>query len=421
MSMYASHDDNGRTALSASASAAELLTTVTGRRDLLDALEWVIEGRSLRVTRPTHELLTALSTLAADDANPSQAELAGWALRSYARPALRSQLDPSVELLEIDAVVPPGTYRSALEELARHTPSGTLADVTPAAIRAAHDIDPHVVETLCAVAGLSFRDLKDRAAARLPGNPRRRWSQLQAETAFAVIDAIVRGAVTALSSAATAARPVEMLFAANEQPAGWAAVEALLSQGVPYEVLLTQRVVGSAWGAHRNATTNKVQQSVTTRLSKFLEEGHVPHLLLRRNAKSRSLLKSLGLEAVDDNGADADIEGEGARAGQVAVLVGQPDRWTLAVTVSVARDGGTANKTAGKLLELPDRLSVPVAAVLVGPGWADRNETVDLVRALDGRVFSDATLPDLAAFAAEMSYPSRMMGPLGRAGAMERR
>lgn len=383
-----------------SATGAEaLLLRVTGRAQIVDALEWLAEGRALASPQPTHVLLEALTELAGDGSQSRRADLAGRALRAYARPALRSQLDPSVELLLVDTITSPSSYRAALNEVARHTTSGTLRDITVAALRAGQQIDPHVMETLCAVAGLTYRDLKDRVGqTKLPGDPQGTWTQAQAEAAFKVIDAIVRGTVSASSPAATAARPVELLMGRKNGPSGWAAVEELRSQGVPYELLLTQRVVGSAWGAHRNATAGKVQDSVATKLAALLEAREVPHRRLRRDGASRALLDELGLSG--DGETDA---AEGGRAGQVAFLVGAADEWSLAITVSVARDGGTANKSVGKLLGLPSLLSVPVAAVLVGPGWADRNETVELVRALRGRVFSDATLEDLADLAAAIS------------------
>lgn len=34
----------------------------------------------------------------------------------------------------------------------------------------------------------------------------------------------------------------------------------------------------------------------------------------------------------------------------------------------------------------------------MGPGWAQRNETSDLARAFDGRVYSEVTMADLASW-----------------------
>lgn len=376
--------------------AEQLLLQATGRTELVDALEWIAEARALPKAPATHLLLQALTTLADSG---EHAELAGQALKQYARPALRSRLDPSTELLLVDTLTMPASYKESLEEVARHTKSRTLKDITPTAIRAAQDANEHVLETLCAVAGLSFRDLRDRVGTtRLPTSPRRTWTQAQVEGAFAVIDAVVRGTVTASSPAAAAARPVEFVLAEPGTSGGWDAVEAMRTGGVTYEVLLAQRVVGSAWGAHRNATGSKVQESVRAKLETLLDERNVPHEELRRDRRSRELLRTLGL--TDDADAETAEGGDSSNAGQVAFIIGKPGAWRLAVTVSVARDGGTANKSGGKLLTLPRTLAVPLAAVLVGPGWADRNETVELVRALGGRVFSDATLTGLADLAA---------------------
>ena len=82
-------------------------------------------------------------------------------------------------------------------------------------------------------------------------------------------------------------------------------------------------------------------------------------------------------------------------AGQVNILVGTRAAWHAAVAVSVASDGGTANESGKALLELPGRLAVPVAVVLVGLGWSGRNETAALAKALDGRVFTEQSLGEL--------------------------
>ncbi|MGK3957669.1 hypothetical protein ACLKOZ_15935 [Arthrobacter sp. R4] len=74
--------------------------------------------------------------------------------------------------------------------------------------------------------------------------------------------------------------------------------------------------------------------------------------------------------------------------------------------VAIARDGGTARKTAATFLSLPESFALPAALVLVGTGWADRSESDKLVRAFGGRIYTEHTLQELAVLAAEMSVTS---------------
>ena len=75
------------------------------------------------------------------------------------------------------------------------------------------------------------------------------------------------------------------------------------------------------------------------------------------------------------------------------------------------RDGGTARKTAATLLKLPQTLDLPAALVLMGTGWAGRGESDGLVRAFEGRVYTEHSLPALAAMAAAMSDAADTMTP----------
>jgi hypothetical protein len=66
------------------------------------------------------------------------------------------------------------------------------------------------------------------------------------------------------------------------------------------------------------------------------------------------------------------------------------------VAFSIARDGGTARKNAGRLQTMVERALVPVAVVVAGPGWSLRNETAEMAAAFAGRVYSDRTICLLA-------------------------
>ena len=317
------------------------------------------------------------------------------------RAEVRSELDPSTELLALDDRTrdPPSTDTPLMRSLRGRLPR-RCATLPSLPVTGAQAADSNVMSTLCAVAGLSYRDLKSRTAPiRLPGNVTGQWQHGQIKAAFAVIDKIVKGGVASSTPAAQPMRPVEHLLPDVDDPdhqedrsVGWALVEDLRTHGVPFEVLLTQRVVGSSWGAHRNSTSNLVQGEVTTALCDLLAERGVLYDRLSRSAASRALLASVGADPAESG----EGYGEPNEGGQIAVLVHNDEGFAHAIAVSVATDGGTASKSGAKLALVPPRLRIPSSVVLVGPGWAQRNETSDLVRAFSGRVYTERTLDSLA-------------------------
>jgi hypothetical protein len=379
--------------------AEQQLQEITRRSTTADALAWISEGRSIARPFELAALLNALAAVADEATDSHLAELADRALNLVCRAEVRSELDPSTEVLALETIPRPAQYRAALEALAARTASRTLCDVTLAAVGGAQGDDPHVMSTLCAVAGLSYRDLKSRTAPiRLPGHAAGRWQHEQLQAAFAVIDKIVKGSVASSTAAARPMRPVEHLLPDVDDPdrqedrrLGWTLVEDLRAHGVPFEVFLTQRVVGSSWGAHRNSTSNLVQGEVTTALCDLLAERGVQFDRLSRNAASRELLARVGAGPAEAGEGDEE-QNEG---GQVTVLIHNDEGFAHAIVVSVARDGGTASKSGAKLTLVPARLGIPSSVVLVGPGWAQRNETSDLVRAFSGRVYTERTLASL--------------------------
>lgn len=392
------------------AQAERQLQEMTRRSTTIDALAWISEGRSIARPFDLPVLLNALAAVANETTDSNLTDLADRALNLVCRAEVRSDLDPSTQLLALETILRPAHYRAALDALAARTASRTLHDVTLAAVSGAQADDSNVMPTLCAVAGLSYRDLKSRTApVRLPGKVAGRWQHGQLQAAFAVIDKIVKGGVASNTAAARPMRPIEHLLpdvddpdCQEDRPVGWALVEELRALGVPFEVLLTQRAVGSSWGAHRNSTSNLVQGEVTTALCDLLAEREVPFDRLRRNAASRELLARVG---VDPAGAGQGYgENEG---GQVTVLVHNDEGFAHAIVVSVARDGGTASKSGAKLVLVPARLGIPSSVVLVGPGWAQRNETSDLVRPFSGRVYTERTLESLASM---LEAAARLVG-----------
>lgn len=364
----------------------EILLAATARTDVGDALHWIAEDRPL-TTGITTDLLSSLVAAA-------EAELPGAdrALRTVARAALNSTLDTSADLVLADTIVKPYRYDQALAAVASCTSTGTLSGITAQAVGAAQADDPLVVEALGLAAGLSWRDLGDRCRARgvaLPGRADGPWVPSQIRTAFTVINEIVTGAVQPQSAGAVASRPVELLLTHS---AGWDDVEQMRANGVSYSTLLAQRDVGSAWSAHRNRTNTETSRLMVMRVLEALEQASVDYWSTQSaNPVSPTFLAT-------------QAGATGKAPGQLAVVTrGAQGVAAYAVLVAVARDGGTARKTGATLLKLPHAFAVPALLVLLGPGWAARGESDDLVRAFGGRVYTEHTLGNLADTAARVS------------------
>ncbi|WP_093765244.1 hypothetical protein [Streptomyces sp. F-7] len=375
--------------------ATTVVKTVTGRATIRDALAWLYEDRKLSSSLNVVELLEALVIIAEEDPDGETANRADRALKSVCRRKVSSAFDPGFEVLALETVTRPATYREALDEIVARSASHSLANITVAAVAAAQQHNQQVMATLCALAGLSYSDLRARVVGLgLPTHATGPWKHEQLVAAFDIIDDIITGTVAASSEAAHPMRPVEHLLPlpfTEPAPKGWELVERMRTDGVPLEVLLTQRAVGSSWGAHRNSTNNLVPAAITTTLCRLLRDRKVPHTELRRDSASRNLLARVG--AATDA---AEASDDKAAAGQVTVLVHTPAGFAHAVAVSVARDGGTASKSGARLGKLPARFGIPCSVVLVGPGWAKRNETADLARAFEGRIYTEQSLPALA-------------------------
>lgn len=359
------------------------LLAATGRTDLVDAIHWIAEGRPVSGVDGA-SILRAVVAAAGSGVRGADA-----ALRTAVRSALRSTLDTSADLVLTDSIVPPHRYQAALATVARRTPSGTLSDITSATVMAAQIDDSLVIETLGLVAGLSWRDLQTRSQARgvpLPGNSQAAWNPSQVLGAFRVIDDIVRAQVEPQLAGAVAARPLELLL---EGSGGWDVVEKLRTDGVDYGTLLAQRDVGGAWSAHRNRSNNEISKLMVRRVLSALDDQSVGYWSTEGNeAVAKSFLGGLAGVA-------------GKPPGQLSVVTrGTDGAAGLAVLVAIARDGGTARKTAATLLQLPKKITVPAVLVLCGTGWADRGESDDLVRAYGGHLYTEQTLDGLASLAA---------------------
>lgn len=362
---------------------ASVVLGATERETLEEAIAWIAEGHPLN---PESGLRAVLQAIIALDRKSADAE---QAIRRLAREISQSDLDTASVLLNVDAITPPTYYRSALDTLAWKNQSRSgrgqvgLVGLTAEVVAQAQRANPYVMETLCAVAGLTYRDLRERVRVELPQHPRGTWSNAQISAAFAVIDEIVCGTAMTGLKGSRPAQPAELVFndfGPTFDGRGWERIEWFRRGGVPYEVLLTQRVVGGAWLAHRNSTSGLLSEALAGRLCELLDERSIEY------RRSTSVGGSVGPEAIRQ------LVGGGRQIGVVALNENGP---VAAVAFSVARDGGTASKNASRL-QVMNSAKVPVCLVLAGPGWAERNDTAQLAIGFEGRIYTDRDLEQLA-------------------------
>jgi hypothetical protein len=358
----------------------QTICAASGREPLLDALSWIAEDHPLNAGTDLHELLQALATI------PETTSELTVALRRVAREVAKSRLDTATVLFSFDNVTPPAAFRRALDALAWKSPTGTLTGLTADSVLAAQRACTGTIQALCAMAGISIRDLRDRVSVTLPADPRGAWNREQVSAAFEVVDGIVRGTEATDLEGALPARPLELFFQAKGGPVtgsdAWDAVEQMRRGGTPFELLLAQREAGGAWLAHRNSTSQMLSTALAEQLCSLMGKTGVSY----RRASS-----------VGGHVTPSDIRHMVGGGGQVGIVVlGADSHPVAAVTFSVARDGGTASKNASRLINAGG-VRVPTFLVVAGPGWADRNETADLAVAFNGRVFADHDLNRLVA------------------------
>jgi hypothetical protein len=367
--------------------AVSILLSATGRVDITDALEWIASNRPLR-GHSLQEVLWAL--IEAERQGNAGATVA---LKTASRAALVSGIDTSATLLNVETIIPADAYDKGLAALVELSADGSLAGVSAAALFAVLKEEPRIVEIFAQVAGLSWRDLRERAqqrGERLPAKSDGRWRMQQLAAVVSVVDEVVTTkAASGALSGSVQAQPIELLTrpAAEE---GWKTVERFRTRGVSYGMLLAQRDVGSSWGAHRNRSGVAVSRLLGDTLLDNLSKagiGYWSTLGPRSVQVPREFLSQKAKGSADSVGQ------------LVLVTKGRNGVPRLAVFLAIARDGGTARKTAATLSGIPGTLVIPSALLLAGGGWAERGETSDLVRSFHGRVFTDESIRDLVALA----------------------
>ena len=350
---------------------------LTGRDTVEDALDWIAQGWAVKLHVPMQQVLRAISRLECDDGSKARA------LQCVAREAATPDFDSASVLFGLDLVTPPHRFRVALDELASRSPTKSLDGLTASSVIAARRHDPFVLETLCALAGMSFRDLCERVDG-LPPSVESDWSPAQVRAAFDAIDAVVRQTVNESTSGPVPLRPIDLMPRfRGEGLAGWALVEQQRVGGVPYEVLLAQRSVGGSWSAHRNRTASRVSESAASDLAERLDAMDVQYL------------RSRDVGGANPAGRLAELAGSTRQVGML--ILRSPGRPCFGVVFASARDGGTARKSIASLaqMELGDRAQM--AVLLTGPGWRQRNETAVLAEVFDGRIYTDQSLDELVA------------------------
>lgn len=353
-----------------------LLCVITGQPTIPGALAWIAEGRPYTDTAAT-EIFNAILEARRDD-HPRADE----ALRHVAKSALDSDVDTAAAPADLDAVLTPADCDRVIEHLVTQSPTRSVLGIGSSTLRSALTAHRRAVEVYAQIAGLSWRELRSRcvdSGVQLPGAPEGPWSPRQLQAVIDIIEAVATGAHDI--------GPVDLVV--HEPSNRAAALHAATAGGVSYGTLLSQRIVGSAWGAHRNRNAWSVRSDVVARLaSNMVNSGLAVWATAgpEQVVVSRAFLNELVAT-------DADV-------GQIELLVRNSDGApTMAVFVAVANDGGSARKTASTLRSAPGRVTVPAALVLAGQGWAHRSETDPLIHAFSGRVVSDRHLDELTTLA----------------------
>ena len=93
--------------------AEQQLQEITRRCTTADALAWISEGRSIARPFDLAALLNALAAVADEATDSHLAELADRALNLVCRAEVRSELDPSTEVLALETIPRPAQYRAA--------------------------------------------------------------------------------------------------------------------------------------------------------------------------------------------------------------------------------------------------------------------------------------------------------------------
>lgn len=161
---------------------------------------------------------------------------------------------------------------------------------------------------------------------------------------------------------------------------GWTSVAHDATHGVPYQALLYQRYVGGLWRQVQDSYSEvKGDAILELPLSHLLDNNGIPYYRAATGA----------------SGARATVERFGIQPGPDFVL---PDESpTVVIECKVCEDGGTVRDKAERIQALAAAaraLGLIACAVVDGKGWRERaNALVDVIAAVEGRVYTLNTLP----------------------------
>jgi len=348
-----------------------LLVSSTNREELSEAVAWVAEGHPMPSDVDWSKILRELVGLEINS------DLRDRAIRRAVREATVSEIDTAKVVFNLDAIPNASEIRNSLELLRGECPGGRIAQLDASALRRATARDDRVLEYLCLAVGISLNDVRDWFQGI---ESSRRPEALQPFVDY--IRKLTNGEITPPISGAVPARAVELI----RNPVGLAGIDDFLDQGIRYEELLLQRLVGGPWLAHKNTTSNFPNAVAADLLSGLLAEGGID---FRRATTVGGTASQKDLQELS-----------GIPKKQIGlVCLAKSGVPVFAVAFSSARDGGTARANGDGLLQIPND-AIPVALVLTGLGWSDRGETDRLAKKFEGRLYTEKTVHSLVALVA---------------------
>lgn len=347
--------------------AAEILLNATRQKLITESIRWLAEGHPVVSGCSWTNLLRALVYIG-DESTAGRK-----ALRRATKEATTSDFDTSRMLFNPSSILRPSDFKLALNALKHNSSGDSLSALDASALLRAQQESNLAIEALCLIAGVSYSDACDWFN---PGSGE--WNRDSAGRLIAYLDDLINGRCKSIVPASVASRGVEF-FESN----GWSKADEFLSKGVPYEVLLAQRLGGGVWLAHKNKTSSRLNISIADMICSMLDEEHFDFLRatqLGGNVRQSNLQELTG---VHDK-----------RVGLVVLKAGRP---AVLVCFSSAKNSGTARANGDGLLQIPvgDK---PFAAVLTGLGWSARIETDRLAQHFNGLLFTEKTLGDLVTF-----------------------
>lgn len=348
------------------------------------AVAWIAEGRTLRSSVDVRDLMRALLRQPPSDTLDTAVAL-------VARRLAASDLDSSSYLFDLARVPSPDVIRLLLDRVAARTGGlhAATADDLYNGVRAALSASngPSVAlvyDTLGALIGRSADELLRQCPIVDPRN----WKLDGARQLYDYITQVLTGSVAPGPGGGVATTALELLEQSatpGRATSGLEALEALRRGGVPYELLLAQRIAGGSWRTHRDGTSKHLSDAVRAELGHKLDEAGIRYVALGgklSDADRRIVTRILATEKPD------------ARVAFMAL----PDGGTpTIIVVAMANDGGSVRKPAAALAKLRVPVGVRAALVTLGLGWAARNETSQVVGTFGENIFTERSLDQLVA------------------------